>query len=1155
MRSHVAVVYDSSTHQKLFYADGNLLTSYQCTANDTFAIEGGSYIIGSTYQDTPPSDFQGEMDEIRMWSVARTQAQIQASMYRTITSAAELNQMIFYYNMDNYDPSDANLLKDASPNGFDIGLASTIRWSPKHIVSTAPVHGAEFTKSLIRATSAWNGSYEIPLVESPDAATELTITITSFPTCLGSGIQVTRKDGMPLTSASASFPASVPLVVTAPAPSDTTPDEDTCVLTYTASDGTTTSSPLIMKFYVRTNRPPIAGNGGGAMFCDGQSYAVNTDFKFDTPYVGDYVGYFVLLILSLFRKQITNLFTKNASQKTIEWWSYHFDEGDVTLGTIYSIGDNEIGVPGEDNWCLTQTTRWNTSDFCIGRFLFHQQASAGTVEAYNSWNFMDYSGYASVDMRQYFEVWKHIAVVSTNETLSIYVKPFWGNAHWYKGFVDEFRVFNYSRSSSQIRSDMHTTLKGDETGLIGYWNFDQYADTVYFDQNYTVSTLIQDSTANKYALTPGGCVPNKPPTCKLGTGLCKEDEVPKRDCYDKDGTTQIESARPTLYYSNAPIGGYIPPLLVEAGGNATVTLTGIDNDGDAVVFSVIQIPDTARGSFSTSDGTFLKNGDNITSDTVLTFVTADAMMGGHPAAILEYRVYDTYESSARIAKMEIHVKCPPGTSLDPSLNRCTLCPRGSYKLKSGFETTCDRYSNFLWTSAEGVVVALLAAIGLAFAAAMMGYILANGQSKVIRSASPSFCLLIIAGCVLGLMDVFTYVDLPSSVGCALQPLLVALAFTISIGNLVMKTYRIHVIFNHAMAAQRLQWMLTNKFLATVSGSAVAIDLIIIAAWYGTDRPRPLVLEDINGQLYCKWGCESLNHNTSNSASIALIVYNALWLAAGTYFAYKVRNVKSAYNESQHIIPCIYILLLCSIFLLPMNFATDLFTFKVRSLFVCFVLFICPTFVIAQLFVPKMLAIIATGEGGPHTEKSTVITGMRNTMGALSAAAAAAVTRTDAEPDVGGYTVSDPTGVVESDTGTRKDMDVQVFQGDHFGITLVQASTGFLSGYEAYTLYMIAGAKAIILKKVSTTYMSSINPVTHHNLSTLPPTKKYRQSPCQYYTYFPSSVTATDDLVITLKTTDAESIKIKFHTKETRDLWVVALKSAGGTKSGGGSGGH
>jgi hypothetical protein len=36
---------------------------------------------------------------------------------------------------------------------------------------------------------------------------------------------------------------------------------------------------------------------------------------------------------------------------------------------------------------------------------------------------------------------------------------------------DEIRIWNVSRSATEIQGAMNTSLSGDEKGLLGYWNF------------------------------------------------------------------------------------------------------------------------------------------------------------------------------------------------------------------------------------------------------------------------------------------------------------------------------------------------------------------------------------------------------------------------------------------------------------------------------------------------------------------------------------------------------------------------------------------------------------------------------------------------------------------------------------------------------------
>ena len=45
------------------------------------------------------------------------------------------------------------------------------------------------------------------------------------------------------------------------------------------------------------------------------------------------------------------------------------------------------------------------------------------------------------------------------------------------GNLDEIRFWNYARNENEIKAQMNKELTGDEPGLFGYWNFNQYTSS------------------------------------------------------------------------------------------------------------------------------------------------------------------------------------------------------------------------------------------------------------------------------------------------------------------------------------------------------------------------------------------------------------------------------------------------------------------------------------------------------------------------------------------------------------------------------------------------------------------------------------------------------------------------------------------------------
>ena len=77
-------------------------------------------------------------------------------------------------------------------------------------------------------------------------------------------------------------------------------------------------------------------------------------------------------------------------------------------------------------------------------------------------------------------------VYGSSPTTHIGIKS--ASSDYFKGRVDEVRVWNTARTAAQIRDTMCKTLIGDETGLVAYYRFDQ--------ENAADQTILYDLTSN-----------------------------------------------------------------------------------------------------------------------------------------------------------------------------------------------------------------------------------------------------------------------------------------------------------------------------------------------------------------------------------------------------------------------------------------------------------------------------------------------------------------------------------------------------------------------------------------------------------------------------------------------------------------------------------
>ncbi|NCR19620.1 MAG: LamG domain-containing protein [Microcystis aeruginosa LL13-03] len=78
-----------------------------------------------------------------------------------------------------------------------------------------------------------------------------------------------------------------------------------------------------------------------------------------------------------------------------------------------------------------------------------------------------------------------IGDVSSQDELRIGNRQ-WNNTDFFKGQIDEVRVWNVTKTQAEIQANLSQKLTGNEQGLVGYWNFEE-----------TSGNTVNDLTANK----------------------------------------------------------------------------------------------------------------------------------------------------------------------------------------------------------------------------------------------------------------------------------------------------------------------------------------------------------------------------------------------------------------------------------------------------------------------------------------------------------------------------------------------------------------------------------------------------------------------------------------------------------------------------------
>jgi len=175
----------------------------------------------------------------------------------------------------------------------------------------------------------------------------------------------------------------------------------------------------------------------------------------------------------------------------------HFDGSDyVDFGTTLAL--NPTSAFTIEAWVKSEASGWSN---VLGRYNRHVMAAyALLIPGTNKFRFTVESPYREVNATQEIVLNKWIHVATTYDSSKIrlylngvlenssnatninetYVKTLIGAAldtgqpvSFFTGWIDEVRFWNTARTQSQIQDNMNISLTGEESGLVGYWRFDE----------------------------------------------------------------------------------------------------------------------------------------------------------------------------------------------------------------------------------------------------------------------------------------------------------------------------------------------------------------------------------------------------------------------------------------------------------------------------------------------------------------------------------------------------------------------------------------------------------------------------------------------------------------------------------------------------------
>ena len=256
------------------------------------------------------------------------------------------------------------------------------------------------------------------------------------------------------------------------------------------------------------------------------------------------------------------------------------------------------------------------------------------------------------------------------------------------------------------------------------------------------------------------------------------------------------------------------------------------------------------------------------------------------------------------------------------------------------------------TGARTAIVALASVLATG-TAATTGVIVVWRDKKVVRAASPVFCVtLLVGGGLMYVAVIATIPYAPTASGCLARLWLGHLAFGIALAALLAKTWRVVRIFERH---QRLAVMrITDLELMTYVGVYSAVVAAYLATWTAIDPPTPtaVAVSDTNYVV-----CAS----RSGAWAWAPLIAEATLLTCACVLAYRARDHPQAFNESGWIALAVYNVVVVGGIVVTLLFSGLVDRPDSASFLVGMGLLFGNTALLLLLFVPKFLLIFRYGD--------------------------------------------------------------------------------------------------------------------------------------------------------------------------------------------------
>lgn len=257
-----------------------------------------------------------------------------------------------------------------------------------------------------------------------------------------------------------------------------------------------------------------------------------------------------------------------------------------------------------------------------------------------------------------------------------------------------------------------------------------------------------------------------------------------------------------------------------------------------------------------------------------------------------------------------------------------------------------------WTDFWAIALIVVTLCGLLLTICVIVVFVVCHNHRVIKASSREVSAILLLGLILCYLMPLPFMAMPSEAVCAIRRFGVGFSFAVCFSALLVKTNRIHRIFNQQSINPSKPPLLTGPVSQVLlTFLLISIQVAIAVVWLAVEQPSTdIAYASRTAELRC-----------GESPIIGLSVtlgYNFLLLVLSTYFAFRTRKVPENFNEAKYINVTLYTLCIVWLAFIPTYFATVKLgaVFQTSSLTVAIIS--SATTTLAFLFMPKFILLFS-----------------------------------------------------------------------------------------------------------------------------------------------------------------------------------------------------